>query len=90
MHIHTDGEPDESHVKSKRDPEAKMSTRRYPHMEKGYTNTRRRNDWEPNTEQQEDDPHAHARQEHNKEKEKALELIEAYPEEMLHLSLIHI
>ena len=62
-----------------------MSTRRYPHMEKGYINTRRRYDWEPNMEQQEDDPHAHATQEHNKEKEKALDLIEAYPEEMLHL-----
>ena len=47
MRIHTDGEPDESHVKSKRDPKAKMSTRIYPHMEKGYTNTRRKRNGNP-------------------------------------------
>ena len=85
MPIHTDREPDKSHVNSREAPKAKMSTRRYPHMEEGYTNTRRRKGWEPKAEQQEDDTHAHARQEYNKEKEKALDLIKAYPEEMLQL-----
>ena len=58
-------------------------------MEKEYTNTRRkndiRNDWKPNTEQPEDGPYIHTRQVHNKEKEEALDLIAAYPDEMLHL-----
>ena len=71
------------HVNSRKIPRRKMSTRRYPHMEKGYISTRRRKKSEPEKGQQKADIHAEARQEYIKEKEKALDLIEAYPEEML-------
>ena len=52
-------------------------------MEEGYINTGRKKGWEPEAEQQKNDTHEQARQEYNKEEEKALDLLEAYPKEML-------
>ena len=69
---HTDGGPREAHEESQRNPKPNMSTRRYPHMEEGYINTRRkinrRYDWKPNTAPPKDGPDMRPSQRHKKEK----------------------
>ena len=58
-------------------------------MEEGYINTRRKSnrryDWKPNTEPHEDDTDVQPSQVHKEEEEEVLDLIAAFPDEMLEL-----